>query len=479
MEWESTIGVEIHAQLKTKSKLFCSCSTDFTHEPNRHTCPICLGFPGVLPVLNKKAVELVIKTALALNCSISKETIFARKNYYYPDLPKAYQISQYEVPIGYEGFLEFKVENTLKKVRIKRVHLEEDTGKLIHEGGNWSRIDYNRCGVPLMEIVSEPDMADAEEVNQYIIHLRQILIYLGVCDGNMELGSLRCEPNVSVRLKGEEKLGVKTELKNLNSLHALVKAISFEIERQIKVLKEGGKIVQETRRWNDERQITESMRGKEYAQDYRYFPEPDLPPIIISDEWRENIRKTICELPIDKFKRLKREYGLNDYDANLLVSEKELGDYFEEVVKNFGCEAKKVCNWILGDFIANLKENKIENIYNSKVNPKMLADLLNLIEDDTISTKIAKEVFKEMFNTGKEPSQIVKDKGLIQISDDSIIYEAINKVINENPEAVNDYKKGKERAIGFLIGQVMKETKGKANPQKVNEILIKKLKSLE
>lgn len=478
MEWESKIGVEIHAQLKTNSKLFCPCSTDFTHEPNSHTCPICLGFPGVLPVVNKKALELVIKTALALGCSISKETIFARKNYYYPDLPKAYQISQYEVPIGYEGFIEFEIGGKLKKVRVRRVHLEEDAGKLIHEGEGLSRVDYNRAGVPLMEIVSEPDMTNADEVNQYIIQLRQILIYLGVCDCNMELGSLRCEPNISINLKGEKQLGVKTELKNLNSLHALMKAINFEIERQIKVLEGGGRIIQETLRWNDEKQVTESMRGKEYAQDYRYFPEPDLPPIFISDEWKENIKKTIGELPADRVKRFKEKYGLNNYDAVLLVSEKEVADYFEEVVSNFRGEAKKVCNWILGDFTANLKENKIENIYDSKVSPKMLAELLDLINEGVISGKMAKDIFKEMFHTGKTPKQIVEDKGLTQISDDLIILDVVRETINENSDAVNDYKNGKVRAIGFLIGQVMKKTKGKANPQKVNEIMLNELKNI-
>lgn len=466
MNYEMVVGIEVHAQLKTNSKLFCACPTSFGKEVNTNICPVCLGFPGVLPVVNKKAIDMVIKTGIALNCKIAKYSIFARKNYYYPDLPKNYQISQYEIPLASNGYLE--IDNG-KKIRIRRIHLEEDTGKLIHLAGNVSAIDFNRCGTPLMEIVTEPDINSPEEANQYLTKLRLILQYLDVCDGNMEEGSLRCEPNISIREAGSQKLGVKTELKNINSFKAVIKGLEFEFERQKKLLMNGERIIQETRGWDEEKEETFPMRSKEEAHDYRYFPEPDLPPIVIDDSQIEIISKSIPELPDKKRKRFCKELGLSEYDANVLISSKDIALYFEDVIKIYH-NPKIVCNWITNELLRLLNlQNK--SMLECPIRPVDLAELLKMQEENIISGKIAKAVFEEMFKSGKSPRKIVEEKNLVQISDEEILKNIINKVIGENLKVVEEYKNGKEKAFGYLVGCVMKETQGKANPQLVNKLL--------
>ncbi len=474
MEYEAVIGLEVHAQLLTDSKAFCGCSTKFGAEPNTQTCPVCLGMPGVLPVLNRKVAEFAIRLAIATNSSINRFSQFARKNYFYPDLPKNYQISMYELPLAEHGFIEI---NNGKKIRIKRIHMEEDAGKNIHDetitGGNYSFVDLNRAAVPLLEIVSEPDINTPQEAVQYLKKLRNIVIYLGICDGNMQEGSFRCDANVSVRRKGERELGVKTEIKNMNSFRFIERALSYEIERQIKLIERGERIVQETRLWDEKSGRTYSMRSKEYAHDYRYFPEPDLLPLIIEENWIEEIRKTLPELPDKKIERFKREYGLGDYDVNIIVSSKTLADYFEKCVKLYP-KPKILANWLLTELLRfiDLEDREL----NIPLPPEHLAELLQLIDDGTISGKIAKEVFEESFNTGKKPSEIVTSKGLVQISDEEALTKIISGVIEKFPKQVEEYRSGKEKIMGFLVGQVMKETQGKANPQKVNEILLKLLK---
>ncbi len=474
MKYEAVIGLEVHAQMLTETKVFCGCSTKFGSEPNSQTCEICIGMPGVLPVLNKKALEFAIRTGLAMNCTISPYSRFGRKNYFYPDLPKGYQISQYEHPICEHGFIEVASDGGTRRIGITRIHMEEDAGKNIHEGGgNYSFVDLNRAGVPLMEIVSEPDIRSPREASEYMKKLRAILRYLGVCDGNMEEGSLRCDANVSVRPFGQKEFGTRAEVKNINSFRFVEKAIDYEIKRQIKVIEEGGSIVQETRLWDSARGITESMRSKEEAHDYRYFPEPDLVPIIAEKKWIDEIKAGLPELPDARKGRFVSEYGIPEYDADLLTSEKTVADWFEEAVRAGG-QAKSVSNWMMGDLMRLLNEEN-KPLEDCPLKPVQLAEMLTLVEKGTISGKIAKTVFEEMYRTGKGAGEIVKEKGLIQISDESAIEKAVDEVIAMHPKEAERFRVGEEKLLGFFVGQVMKSTKGKANPKMLNELLKKKL----
>ncbi len=484
MEFEPVIGLEIHVQLKTKSKMFCSCSTEFNAPPNSNVCPVCLGLPGALPVVNKEAVLMGIKAAIALGCKINLTSIFARKNYFYPDLPKGYQISQFDKPLAENGEVEVLtgernkdgniIYNKFKKFRITRIHLEEDSGKSIHDKGDSTLLNFNRSGVPLIEIVSEPDFRSSQEAYDYLVHLKRTLQYIGVSDCNMEEGSLRCDANVSVRPKGEEKFGTKTEIKNLNSFRFLQKALDYEIKRQIEVIESGGKVVQETRLYDSSRDMTFVMRSKEEAHDYRYFPEPDLLPLVVEKEWIEKSRRELVELPHQKQKRFIEEYKLNFNEALFLTDTVKVADFFEECVKLSG-DSKGCANWIMGDFTALLKKEKVE-IDKSKITPNHISKLLKLIKSGSISGKIAKTVFEEMFKSGEDPEKIVKEKGLSQITNEEELLPIIKKVIEENPKQVAAYKGGKEKLIGFFVGQVMKETKGRANPQLLNDLLKKELK---
>ncbi|GAB6182580.1 Asp-tRNA(Asn)/Glu-tRNA(Gln) amidotransferase subunit GatB [Thermodesulfovibrio hydrogeniphilus] len=476
MQYEAVIGLEVHAQLLTESKIFCACSTKFGAEPNTQVCPVCLGMPGVLPVLNKKAVEYTIKTGLAMNCRIAQYSRFARKNYFYPDLPKGYQISQYELPLCEDGYLEITVDGKKKKIRIKRIHLEEDAGKNIHDPSGYSFVDFNRTGVPLMEIVSEPDISSPKEAAIYMKKLRTILRYLGVCDGNMEQGSLRCDANVSVRPVGSTEFGVKTELKNINSFRYVEKALEYEIQRQIKLIENGEKIIQETRLWDAQTGKTFSMRSKEEAHDYRYFPEPDLVPVVVSDEWIEKIKEDMPELPDAKIEKFMQKYGLPAYDSEILTEEKALAEWFEEAVQ-LGVKPKEAANWIMVELLRLINEEGKE-ITECPLKPVQLVELLNLIEKGTINRNTAKEVFEDMYKTGKSAEQIVKEKGLTQISDDTVIMDAIKEVLSKNPKEVERFKAGEQKLIGFFVGQVMKLTKGKANPKLVNQLLLKALKEV-
>jgi aspartyl-tRNA(Asn)/glutamyl-tRNA(Gln) amidotransferase subunit B len=478
MKYEAVIGLEVHAQMLTDSKIFCGCSTRFGSEPNTQTCPVCIGMPGVLPVLNKKAIEFAAKTGLATNCKISPYSRFARKNYFYPDLPKGYQISQYELPICEHGYVEIVVDAEIRRIGITRIHMEEDAGKNIHESasggtGNYSFVDLNRAGVPLMEIVSEPDIRTPKEAAEYMKKLRAILRCLGVCDGNMEQGSLRCDANVSIRPVGQKEYGTRAEVKNINSFKFVEKALEYEIKRQIKVIGEGGKIIQETRLWDSDRGITESMRSKEEAHDYHYFPEPDLVPITVEHKWIDELKASLPELPDAKRKRFVSEYGLSEYDADLLTSEKILAQWFEEAVRSGG-QPKAAANWMMGE-LAKLLNEENKSIEECQLKPKQLVDMLKLIDKGTISGKIAKTVFEEMYKTGKDAEAIVKEKGLVQVSDEGAIEKAVDEVIAKNPKEVERFKAGDEKLLGFFVGQIMKLTKGKANPQIVNEIVKKKL----
>ncbi len=472
MEYEAVIGLEVHIQLLTKTKIFCSCSTDFGANPNTHVCPVCLGMPGVLPVLNKQVVEYAIKLGEALNCKINRFSRFARKNYFYPDLPKGYQISQYELPILEGGYVEIFIDGEYKKIALERIHMEEDAGKTIHKADG-SYVDLNRAGVPLLEMVSMPVMHTPQEASEYLRTIRRIVRYLGICDGNMEEGSMRCDANISIRPKGETKLGTKAELKNMNSFKHVEKALEYEIERQIAAIESGEKIIQETRLWDEKAGITKSMRSKEEAFEYRYFPDPDLVPILIDDEWIERVKKDIPELPKEKAERFIKEYGLKDEDAKILTDEKALADYFEKAAKD-SKNPKSVSNWILSELLGHLNRDG-KSIEDTLIKPEFIRELVDLIENGTISGKIGKTVFKEMYETGKAPKHIVEEKGLVQITDTKAIEEMIDKIIQNNPKAVEQYKSGKKNTIGFFVGQVMKETKGKANPKIVNEILAKKL----
>ncbi len=474
MEFEPVIGLEIHAQLKTKTKIFCGCSTAFGAPPNTHTCPVCLGMPGVLPVLNKKVVDYTLRMALATNCEISRESRFARKNYFYPDLPKGYQISQYELPIARHGFVDIEVNGGLRRIGITRIHMEEDAGKLGHDPERpVSMVDFNRTGVPLIEIVSEPDIRRSEEAGAYLRQLRSIVRYLDICDGNLEEGSFRCDANISIRPKGTQPLGTRTELKNLNSFKHVEKALQYEISRQKEVIMDGGQIVQETRLWDPDKNKTASMRSKEEAHDYRYFPDPDLLPLVIDDEWIEAVKKSLPELPAAKKKRFMEQYELPAYDAQLLTSDRELADYFEDCTRVFA-HPKKVSNWIMGSLLGLLKAQE-KSIDESPVSAADLARLLALVEDGVISGKIAKTVFDEMARTGKPAKQIVEKKGLVQITDTDALEDVVLKIISSHPEEAEAYKNGKTKLLGFFVGQIMKETRGQANPKMVNDILKQKL----
>ncbi|MGB9699992.1 MAG: Asp-tRNA(Asn)/Glu-tRNA(Gln) amidotransferase subunit GatB [Thermodesulfobacteriota bacterium] len=477
MEYEAIIGLEVHAQLLTKSKIFCGCSTLFGAEPNSHTCPVCTGLPGSLPVLNKKVVEFTIKAALATNCRIAPRSQFARKNYFYPDLPKGYQISQYELPLATDGYIEIQVDGRKKKIGIQRIHMEEDAGKLIHDFSSareaHSYVDFNRTGVPLIEIVSAPDIRSPEEASAYLRKLRAILMFLDICDGNMEEGSFRCDANISLRPKGAKGFGVKTELKNMNSFRNVQKALDFEIRRQTALLDQGEKIIQETRLWDAARGVTASMRGKEEAHDYRYFPDPDLVPLVIDPAWVEEIRATLPELPEAKKERFIKEYGIPEYDAEVLTASKPLANYYESCVGLFP-QPKIVSNWIMSELLRELKKDERE-IEECPVPAENLAALLRLIDEGVISGKIAKSVFEEMYRTGQKAEEIVKTKGLIQLSDAESITKIVEDILAAHPKEVAEYRQGKEKVFGFFVGQVMKATQGKANPRLVNEILKKKL----
>jgi aspartyl-tRNA(Asn)/glutamyl-tRNA(Gln) amidotransferase subunit B len=477
MQYETVIGLEVHAQLLTKSKVFCGCSTEFGAAPNSQVCPICLGMPGVLPVLNKRAVEFAIKMALATNCRINNKSIFARKNYFYPDLPKGYQISQYDQPLAEDGSLAIEIDGVIKRIGITRIHMEEDAGKLLHgetkEGEGYSFVDLNRTGVPLVEIVSEPDIRTAEEASKYLKGLRNILLYLEICDGNMEQGSFRCDANISVRPAGETSFGTKAELKNMNSFKFVRDALEHEIRRHVEVIEGGGKVVQETRLFDPAKGITISMRGKEEAHDYRYFPEPDLLPLRVDDAWIEEIKKHLPELPSDKRQRFIREYGVPAYDADVLTTSKALADFYEAST-NLYSKPKIISNWIMGEVLRLLKIDNKE-IQDCSITPDGLADLLKMLDGGKINAKTAKEVFEEMYKTGKDPESIVQDKGLIQISDESTLLKTINEVLDANDESVAQFRAGKEKLFGFFVGQVMKATKGQANPQLVNKLLKERL----
>lgn len=473
MEFEAVIGLEVHAQLLTNTKIFCGCSTKFGNPANTNVCPVCLGHPGILPVLNKKVVEYSVLMGLATNCTINEKSTFARKNYFYPDLPKGYQISQFDLPICEHGYIEINTDNVAKKIGITRIHMEEDAGKSIHDQGFDTLVDVNRCGTPLIEIVSEPDIRSGEEAYHYLSNLKQIITYLGICDGNMEEGSMRCDANISIRPKGSTQFGTRTEVKNMNSFRNVQKAIDFEIDRQISLVEDGGKVVQQTLLWNANQNKATSMRGKEEAHDYRYFPDPDLMPVLVDEKWKDEIEKTMPELPEKRRERFVNELKLPEYDAEVLTSQKEIADYFENVLK-VSSNTKIASNWVMGDVLKTINEQKI-NINEFNVSAENLGKLINLITSNKISSKIAKDVFLIMLEDNCDPNLIVEEKGLIQITDSSAIELAIENVINNNPNQVEEFKSGKEKVIGFLVGQVMKETKGKANPQMVNQILREKL----
>ncbi len=474
MEFIPVIGLEVHAQLKTRTKIFCSCSTAFGAPPNTHTCPVCLGMPGVLPMLNRKVVDHTIKMALATHCTVQPESRFARKNYFYPDLPKGYQISQYELPIATNGYLDIETGGQTLRIGITRIHMEEDAGKLIHDPDRpVSRVDLNRTGIPLMEIVSEPDIRSPEAAGEYLRQLRTILRYLDISDGNMEEGSFRCDANVSIMPEGSTVLGTRTEVKNLNSFKHVEKALYYEIARQKETILDGGRVIQETRLWQPDNGQTVSMRGKEDAHDYRYFPDPDLLPLVIDEGWIERMRAQMPELPAQRKARYMADYGLSSTDAQVLTGSRELSDYFEACLAQFD-QPKTVANWIMGDLLGLLNAKGLD-IENTPVSPEGLAGLLKLLDADVISGKIAKTVFEAMAETGKPAKTIVEEKNLLQLSDNSAIDPIVDSIIHGHPDEVQRYRGGQKKLISFFVGQVMKATKGKANPKIVNEILRKKL----
>ena len=470
----TVIGLEVHAELKTKTKAFCSCSTAFGSLPNTHVCPVCLGMPGALPVLNKQVVDFAIKAGLALNCDIQKYNKFDRKNYFYPDLSKNYQISQFDKPICLGGHIDIVVDGEHKRIGVTRIHMEEDAGKLNHSGAtistsDSSAVDYNRAGVPLIEIVSEPDMRSAAEARAYMENLKAILEYTDVCDCKMQEGSLRCDANISVMPEGATEFGTRAEIKNLNSFRALERAIEYEIQRQIQLVEDGGTVVQETRTWDDGKGMTLSMRSKEEAHDYRYFPEPDLVPVEIDDAWIARVKSELPELPAARKARLMQEKGLVDYDAENIVSTKAMAEYFDEAAKHTE-DSKGIANWLLGDVSAYLNSENIA-IEQFPITPANLGEMVNLINKGVLSSKLAKKVFAEMLKTGKTPQALVKELGLEQISDEGAIVKIVEETLAENPQSIIDYKAGKDRALGFLVGQIMKKSRGKANPEMVNNLL--------
>ncbi len=473
-DYEVVIGLEVHAELSTKTKIFCSCPTEFGGLPNTHTCPICMAMPGTLPVLNEKVVEYAVKAGLATNCEIARDSKNDRKNYFYPDLPKSYQISQFDKPLCKNGYVEIDTKNGKKKIRITRIHIEEDAGKLNHdEFGGGSLVDLNRAGVPLIETVSEPDISSAEEAEAYLRKLKSIFEYIEVSDCKMQEGSLRADVNVSVRKKGDTKLGTRTEMKNMNSFRSIVRAIEYEVDRQIDVIEDGGIIEQETLRWDDVSGKTFSMRDKEDAQDYRYFPDPDLVAIKLSEEYIENIKKGLPELPESRKQRYLEEYKLSEKDANLITSSKYLSDLFEEASKVCN-NPKAVNNWIISDISRILNETEMDPI-EIPFDSKQLGKLVVLIDKGTISSSIGKKVLTELFENPRDPEEIIKEKGWIQISDEGAIKEVVLKILEANPQSIADYKGGKDKALGFLVGQAMKETKGKANPQMLNKMFLEEL----
>ncbi len=477
--YQPVIGLEVHVQLLTATKAFCSCRNRFGDPPNTHICPVCLGLPGALPVLNRRAVELAVRAALALECEVHETSVFARKNYFYPDLAKGYQISQYDKPLATSGRLEIVAAGAARTIGIERIHMEEDAGKLLHEGFAWSGeksgVDFNRSGVPLIEIVSRPDLRSAEEAYEYLTALKSVLLYTAVSDGNMEEGSLRCDANVSVMPKGSETFGTRAEIKNLNSFRNVARAIDYEVARQAAVLDSGGRIVQETRLWNADRGETVSMRSKEDAHDYRYFPEPDLPPLTVGAEWREAVRAALPELPAARRQRFAAEYGIPAYDAAVLTASQDVADYFEAAAQKSG-NPKAVSNWVMTEVLRKLKEDGRE-ITASPIASGHVAELVALIDSGTISGKIAKDVFEKAWASGESPKALVEREGLVQISDVAAVQEAVDAVIAGNPDAVNTYRKGKTGSLGFLVGAVMKRTAGKANPQLVNTLLKRALDS--
>jgi len=471
--YEPVIGLEVHVQLLTRTKLFCSCPNRFGDAPNTNVCPVCLGLPGALPVLSREAVALAVKAALATSCTVHETSIWARKNYFYPDLPKGYQISQFEHPIATDGMIEIPSGEGTRTIRIQRIHVEEDAGKLLHEGFPWSDaksgVDFHRSGVPLIEIVTRPDIAGPEEAHEYLTALRAVLLYAAVSDGNMEEGSLRCDANVSVRRRGAEALGTRAEIKNLNSFRHVARAIEYEIARQVALLESGKAVVQETRLWNAGRGETVSMRSKEEAHDYRYFPEPDLPPLHVEPAWLEEVRASLPELPPARRERFCREYGLPPYDASVLTQLREVADYYEAAARESG-HPKTASNWVMNEVLRKLKEDG-GSVTTCPVPPSSLASLVRLIEDGTISGKIAKDVFEKMWSTGDSPDAIVEREGLVQVSDEGAIRVAVGEVLAASPEQVAAYRGGKKAALGWFVGQVMKKTQGKANPRVVNALL--------
>lgn len=476
MDYEAVIGLEVHCQLQTFTKIFCGCSAQFGASPNTHVCPVCLGMPGVLPVLNRQVVEYAMRMALAVNCTINPMNRFARKHYFYPDLPKGYQISQYELPLAEHGWVDVEIDGKTRRIGITRIHMEEDAGKLIHSATQpTSFVDLNRAGVPLIEIVSEPDIRSPEEAALYLKKIRELVRYLGISDGNMDEGSLRCDANISMRPVGEQRFGVKSELKNMNSFRHVQKALEYEIRRQTALLLDGKDVVQETRLWDPAKGVTISMRGKEEAHDYRYFPEPDLPPLQITVEWLEDVRASLPELPDVKKERFAQQYGIPVYDAGVLTASRELADYFEEAVRIFP-QPKTVSNWIMVELLRLLKADDRE-IQDCPVTPQGLAGLLKMLETGVISGKMAKDVLEQAYREAKDPVELVKAQGLSQVTDESILREAVKKVIQANPSEVEKYRAGKTNVLAFFVGQVMKETRGKANPKTVNELLREMLAS--
>ncbi len=476
MDYEIVIGLEVHCQLLTQTKIFCGCSTHFGNPPNQNTCPVCTGMPGALPVLNRKVVDFAIRAGLATDCQITPSSVFARKNYFYPDLPKGYQISQFELPICVDGHLDIEVDNQKKRIGITRIHMEEDAGKLVHPEHvhGVSYVDYNRACVPLIEIVSEPDMRSSAEAVAYLKALRDIVVYLGVCDGNMEEGSFRCDANISLRRWGAPELGTRAELKNMNSFRNVQRAIEYEVERQRDILDEGGRVVQETRLWDVDRGVSALMRGKEEAHDYRYFPDPDLLPVVVDEAWVEKVRQSLPELPVARCQRIVADFAIPVADAEVLTADRAMADYFEAVVKLFP-QPKAAANWIMVELMKFLNEDKI-SVTQCPITPQGLADLLGLIGDNTISGKIGKQVFSKMYSAAdNDPRQIVEDQGLAQMSDAGELAVIVDEIIDANDDKVKDYQQGKVKLFGFFVGQVMKKTKGQANPQMVNSLLKEKI----